>query len=58
VSDALTAETAARGRSYSTSAIQTYLNTLMGREQDETRRCNLASGASVAFTRARPRPTP
>ena len=58
VSDQLSAETSVRGRSHSTNAIQAYLNSLTAREAEETRRCNLASGASVAFTRARPRPIP
>ena len=58
VSDQLSAETAARGRSHSTNVLQSYLDRLMAREAAETSRCNLASGSSVAFTRARPRPIP
>jgi hypothetical protein len=58
VSDALTAEMTSGGRSHSTSAIQTYLQTLKDAEPDEAMRCDAAAGTRPAFSRARPRPTP
>lgn len=58
VADKLSAEMSAMGRSYSTTGIQQYLDSLRKAEPEETQRCKLAGGDHVIFTRARPRPSP
>lgn len=58
VSDKISAEMSAGGRSRSTNALQSYLNSLLAREEQEVSSNKAAAGTRTVFTRARPRPTP